>query len=138
MSQKININMDQFEIELEHGEIALDLTDADNEQADAERFSPRHTRSGRVYDSSCLKTLRQRRRSQESFRSRNSSGQSAGGSSDINCEYEETALSLNMNTKLRCRLDLSDHERSEEIAISPSSAFIYDSLLSPKKYQQVF
>ena len=133
--------MDQFGMDLGHGEIGQNyLTDA---QAD-EKFSPRRTRSGRVFDSNCLKTLRQRRRSQDSFRSRNSSGQSGTGSSedaseqddcinDINCHdnYEEVLSCLNRNP--RCRLDLC-----QEIPISPPSAFMFDEhLLSPKKYQQV-
>ena len=125
-------------MDLEHGEIGLEcLTDA---HAD-EKFSPRRTRSGRVYDSNCCKTLR--RRSQDSFRSRNSSGQSATGSSEDASEqddcinddnYEEVLSCLNRNQ--RC-LDSSEMNY-QEIPISPPSAFTFDEhLLSPKKYHQV-
>ena len=135
--------MDQFGIELGHGEIALDLSDAIG--VTDEKFSPRRTRSGRVYDSKLTERIRHRRRSQQSHRSRNSSGQSGTGSvddssenddclPDLNCDRETSKVYSYLKKSPRCRLDLSDNN-CQEIPISPSSAFVFENLLSPKKLQ---
>ena len=135
--------MDQFGIELGHGEIALDLSDAIG--VSDEKFSPRRTRSGRVYDSKLTERIRHRRRSQQSHRSRNSSGQSGTGSvddssenddclPDLNCDRETSKVYSYLKKSPRCRLDLSDNN-CQEIPISPSSAFVFENLLSPKKLQ---
>ena len=124
--------MDQFGMELgDHGEIALDLTEGVHD-----KFSPRRTRSGRVLDSKLT-------RRQEAARSRNSSGQSGTGSAEEDCSSEtdtecpnsegdiETAFSCYLKRDPRCRLDLS--ENSQEIPLT--SPFLFENLLSPKKFK---
>ena len=118
--------MDQFGMELgEHnGEIALDLTEGVHD-----KFSPRRTRSGRVLDSKLT-------RRQEAARSRNSSGQSGTGSAEEDCSDTsegdiETAFSCYLKRDPRCRLDLS--ENSQEIPLT--SPFLFENLLSPKKFK---
>ena len=130
--------MEQFGLELGHGEIALDLSDAIG--VSDEKFSPRRTRSGRVYDTKLTERIRHRRRSQQSHRSRNSSGQSGTGSVDDSSENDDCLQDLNCDRETsylkrspRCRLDLSDN--CQEIPISPSSSFVFENLLSPKKFQ---
>ena len=128
--------MDQFGMELEHGEIALDLTESED------RFSPRRTRSGRVFESESARRHK-RRSAQESERSRNSSGQSGTGSLDDSSENEECLGEMNsegdpeysevfsyLKRNPRCRLNLS--ESSQEIPIT-SSSFMFDGLVSPRK-----
>ena len=82
--------MDQFGIELDHGEIALDLTENED------KFSPRRTRSGRVFETKSARRRRRHRHSaQESDRSRNSSGQSGSGSLDDSSENDESLGEMN-------------------------------------------
>ena len=80
--------MDQFGIELDHGEIALDLTENED------KFSPRRTRSGRVFETKSARR-RHRHSAQESDRSRNSSGQSGTGSLDDSSENDECLGEMN-------------------------------------------
>ena len=125
--------MDQFGMELGHGEIAMDLSD---ETLLADKFSPRRTRSGRVYDSSS-KRRRDRRGSQQSPRSRNSSGQSAGSVGDSS-DQEQSEEYFNLNSSYfqsntrppSRRLDLSGSKDQE----LPISSFL-DDILSPKKFK---
>ena len=132
--------MDQFGIELDHGEIALDLTENED------KFSPRRTRSGRVFETKSARRRRRHRHSaQESDRSRNSSGQSGSGSLDDSSENDESLGEMNsegdqqeysevfsyLKRNPRCRLNLS--ESSQEIPIT-SSSFVFDGLLSPRKH----
>ena len=119
--------------ELGHGEIAMDFSD---ETLLGDKFSPRRTRSGRVYDSSS-KRRRDRRGSQQSPRSRNSSGQSAGSVGDSSDqEQSEEYFHLNSsyfqsNTRPPSRrLDLSESKDQE----LPISSFL-DDILSPKKFK---
>ena len=129
--------MDQFGMELGHGEIAMDFSD---ETLLADKFSPRRTRSGRVYDSS-TKRRRERRSSQQSPRSRNSSGQSAGSvgdSSDQEHSDEYFHLSgsyFQSNPKPPSRrLDLSELSSETKDQELPISSFL-DDILSPKKFK---
>ena len=73
--------MDQFTLDLDHGEMPMDLSDASFNISD-EKYSPRRTRSGKVFDDSKMtRHQRDRRRSQQSQRSersRNSSGKRCG------------------------------------------------------------
>ena len=135
-----NKEIDQFGIELDHGEIALDLTENED------KFSPRRTRSGRVFETKSARRRRRHRHSaQESDRSRNSSGQSGTGSLDDSSENDESLGEMNsegdqqeysevfsyLKRNPRCRLNLS--ESSQEIPIT-SSSFVFDGLLSPRKH----
>ena len=43
--------MDQFTLDLDHGEMPMDLSDASFNISD-EKYSPRRTRSGKVFDDS--------------------------------------------------------------------------------------
>ena len=128
--------MDQSGIELDHGEIALDLRENED------KFSPRRTRSGRVFETKSSRR-RQRHSAQESDRSRNSSGQSGTGSLDDSSENDESLGEMNsegdpeysevfsyLKRNPRCRLNLS--ESSQEIPIT-SSSFMFDGLVSPRK-----
>ena len=131
--------MEQFGIELDHGEIALDLTENED------KFSPRRTRSGRVFETKSSRRRHQRHSTQESDRSRNSSGQSGTGSLDDSSENDECLGEMNsegdhqeysevfsyLKRNPRCRLNLS--ESSQEIPIT-SSSFVFDGLLSPRKH----
>ena len=132
--------MDQFGIELDHGEMALDLTE-NNE----DKFSPRRTRSGRVFETKSSRRRRQRHTAQDSDRSRNSSGQSGSGSLDDSSENDEIEMNSEgdqqeysgvfsyLKRNPRCRLNLS--ESSQEVPItSSSSSFMFDGLLSPRKH----
>ena len=81
--------------ELEHGEIAMDLSE---ETLLDDKFSPRRTRSGRVFDSNMKRRRHRDRESHQSPRSRNSSGQSGtgsvGDSSEIDQEPSDEYLHL--------------------------------------------
>ena len=129
--------MDQFGLELGHGEIAMDLSD---ETLLADKFSPRRTRSGRVYDSSS-KRRRDRRGSQQSPRSRNSSGQSAGSVGDSSDQdqsdeyFHLTSSYFQSNTRPPSRrLDLSELSSETKDQELPISSFL-DDILSPKKFK---
>ena len=122
----------------EHGEIRLYCS-----EPVGNKFSPKRTRSGRVFDSKLCDT-KLRRRSQQSDRSRNSSGQSGASGSvedfseNDDCEtgsYTQVLTYLNRNP--RCRLDLSD-TNFQEIPISPPQAFNFENLFSPKKIEVRF
>ena len=124
-------------MELGHGEIAMDLSE---QTLLGDKFSPRRTRSGRVYDSS-TKRRGDRRSSQQSPRSRNSSGQSAGSvgdSSDQEQSDEYFHLSSNYfqsNTKPPSRrLDLSELSSESKDQELPISSFL-DDILSAKKFK---
>ena len=131
--------MEQFGIELDHGEMALDLTE-NNE----DKFSPRRTRSGRVFETKSARRRRQRHTAQDSDRSRNSSGQSGSGSLDDSSENDEIEMNSEgdqqeysgvfsyLKRNPRCRLNLS--ESSQEVPITSSSSFMFDGLLSPRKH----
>ena len=121
--------MDQFGIELGHGEIAMDFSD---ETLLDDKFSPRRTRSGRVYDSSMKRTRhRQREESLQSPRSRNSSGQSGTGS-EIDQE-DWLAPYFQPHTRLTSRrLELGEENKDQEL---PISSFLLDDILSPKKFK---
>ena len=134
--------MDQFGIELDHGEIALDLT-----ENNADKFSPRRTRSGRVFETKSSRRRRQRHTAQESDRSRNSSGQSGTGSLDDSSENDESEMNSEgdqhqeysgvfsyLKRNPRCRLNLSESSQEVPITSSSSSSFMFDGLLSPRKH----
>ena len=130
--------MDQFGMELGHGEIAMDLSD---ETLLADKFSPRRTRSGRVYDCSRARR-RERRGSQQSPRSRNSSGQSGGSVGDSSDQEHSdeyfhltTSSYFQSNTKPPSRrLDLSELTCETKDQELPISSFL-DDILSPKKFK---
>ena len=126
--------MDQFGMDLGqlgHGEIAMDLSD---ETLLDDKFSPRRTRSGRVYDSSTRRTRHRGRETEQSPRSRNSSGQSGTGS-ETEQEPGEEFLHLpgqyfQSHTRITSRrLDLSEDQEL------PISSFLLDDILSPKKFK---
>ena len=131
--------MDQFGMELGHGEIAMDLSD---ETLLGDKFSPRRTRSGRVYEyDSNTKRRRDRRGSQQSPRSRNSSGQSGGsvGDSSDQDQSEEyfhlTSSYFQSNTRPPSRrLDLGELSSETKDQELPISSFL-DDILSPKKFK---
>ena len=140
--------MDQFGMELGHGEIPMDFSD---ETLLADKFSPRRTRSGRVYDCSSKRRRQRGERggshSQQSPRSRNSSGQSGGSGGDSSdqevehhSEHSEEYFHLSAdyfqsNTKPPSRrLDLSELSSETKDQELPISSFL-DDILSPKKFK---